>query len=188
MSSNLEFKATPIAGLFIIERKIIADERGYFFRLFCKDELSEIGLKKSLAQINYSHANKKFTVRGFHFQYLPDCETKIVTCIKGEVFDVALDLRAGSPTFLRWFGTILSEKNNRSMFIPEGFAHATQTLTDKSSLIYMHSGAYSPPTEGGININDPVISVKWPAKPLNLSKRDASFPYLSSTFQGISIK
>ena len=73
MSSNLEFKATPIAGLFIIERKVITDERGYFFRLFCKDELSEIGLNKSLAQINYSHANKKFTVRGFHFQDLPDC-------------------------------------------------------------------------------------------------------------------
>ena len=156
--------------------------------MFCKDEFSEIGLNKSLAQINYSHSNKKFTVRGFHFQYPPDCETKIVTCINGEVFDVALDLRAGSPTFLKWFGSILSEKNNRSMFIPEGFAHATQTLTDKSSLMYMHSEAYSPLKEDGVNINDPIISVKWKAKPLNLSKRDASFPYLSSNFQGIIIE
>lgn len=187
MSSNLEFIKTPISDLFILKRKIIGDERGHFFRLFCQDELKEIGLKKPLSQINFSHAKEKYTTRGFHFQYAPNCETKIVTCIKGEIFDVAVDLRAGSPTFLKWFGTILSEENKCSLYIPEGFAHASQSLSDESSLIYLHTEAYSKENEGGVNVNDPMISVQWPHQPYNQSERDASFPFLTSNFKGIEI-
>lgn len=187
MSTNIEHIKTPIADLFVLKRKIIGDERGHFFRIFCKDELNEIGLTKPLVQINFSHAKEKFTTRGFHFQYAPNAETKIVTCIKGEIFDVAVDLRAGSPTFLQWFGTILSEENNQSLFIPEGFAHASQSLSDESSLIYLHTEAYSNINEGGVNVNEPMISVEWPHPPHNLSKRDASFSFLPPNFKGITI-
>lgn len=187
MSSNIEFITTPIADLFVLQRKIASDDRGYFYRVFCQEELRNIGLTKPLAQINFSHAKEKFTTRGFHFQNVPYMETKIVTCAQGAIFDVAVDLRQGSPTFLQWFGTILSEENNKSMFIPEGFAHASQSLSDKSSLIYLHTEVYSREHEGGVNVNDPMISVKWPHPPHNLSKRDASFPLLTVNFKGLPI-
>lgn len=187
MSNNIECVKTPIVDLFVLTRKVIADERGHFFRIFCQDELKEIGLFKPLVQINFSHAKEKFTTRGFHFQYPPHSETKIVTCIKGAIFDVAVDLRKGSPTFLQWYGTILSEENHQSLFIPEGFAHASQSLTDESSLIYLHTAAYSAKNEGGVNVDDPMISVDWPHPPYNLSKRDASFPFLPPNFEGITI-
>lgn len=187
MSANIEFIQTPISGLFVLKRKVIADERGHFFRVFCQNELKEIGLTKTLAQINFSHAKEKFTTRGFHFQYPPNAETKIVTCTKGEIFDVAVDLREGSPTFLQWFGTVLSEDNHQSLFIPEGFAHASQSLSNESSLVYLHTAAYSAKNEGGVNVNDPMISVEWPHPPYNLSKRDASFPLLPPNFRGITI-
>lgn len=185
MPLNFNYLPTPIPDLYVLRRNVIGDYRGHFFRLFCNEELKEIGLSKPLAQINFSHAKSKFTTRGFHFQYAPNAETKIVTCIKGEIFDVAVDLRKGSPTFLQWFGTILSEKNNQSLFIPEGFAHASQSLSDESSLIYLHTEPYSASNEGGVNVNDPMISVKWPHPPQNLSQRDAAFEYLSSEFEGI---
>ena len=187
MSKNIEYLKTPIADLFVLKRKVMADDRGHFFRIFCKDELKEIGLTKPLSQINLSHAKVKFTTRGFHFQYAPNAETKIVTCIRGRIFDVAVDLRAGSPTYLQWFGTILSEDNKQSLFIPEGFAHASQSLSDESSLVYLHTEAYSDKNEGGVNVNEPMISVQWPHPPQNLSARDASFPFLTSSFKGITI-
>lgn len=185
MSSNIEFIKTPIPDLFVLKRKIVSDERGYFFRIFCQEELREIGLKKPISQINFSHAKEKFTTRGFHFQYPPYSETKIVTCTQGEIFDVAVDLRQNSPTFLKWFGINLSENNNLSMYIPEGFGHASQSLTDLSSLIYLHTAPYSNANEGGINVSDPLINVNWPNKPMNQSKRDSSFAYLTDNFKGI---
>jgi dTDP-4-dehydrorhamnose 3,5-epimerase len=178
---------TPISDLLILERNIFTDDRGLFYKLFCCNELQKIGLKKPLAQVNYSHSSKKYTTRGFHFQYPPNTETKITTCIRGEVFDVALDLRVDSPTFLQGFGVVLSGKNNLSVYIPDGFAHASQSLTEESSLLYMHSEVYVPGNEGGINVNDPMISVKWPHTPENLSQRDASFNFLNSDFKGITV-
>jgi len=184
---NFKFIKTPITDLFALERRVLTDDRGYFYRLFCCDELQAIGLSKPLSQLNFSYSRTRYTTRGFHFQYPPNTETKIVTCIKGEIYDVSLDLRAGSPTFLKWFGIILSEKNNLSICIPDGFAHASQSLTEESSIIYMHTEAYAAGNEGGINVNDPMISVEWPHYPENLSQRDASLKYLNSDFKGIKI-
>jgi dTDP-4-dehydrorhamnose 3,5-epimerase len=187
MSSKIEILPTPISGLFVLKRKVISDNRGFFYRLFCQEELKEAGLEKPLSQINFSHANEKYTTRGCHFQHPPYTETKIVTCVKGEIFDVAVDLRKGSPTFLQWYGINLSEENNLSLYIPDGFAHASQSLRDNSSLVYLHTEAYSAGNEGGLNALDPMVSIKWPHEPKNLSVRDAHFPLLTSTFSGIDI-
>lgn len=187
MSSNIEFRNTPITDLYILKRKIASDDRGYFYRLFCYEELKEIGLSKPIAQINYSHAKGKYVTKGFHFQYPPYAETKIVTCVKGEIFDVAVDLRSNSSTFLNWFGIILSEENKLSFFIPEGFAHGFQSLSDESGLIYLHTEAYSSADEGGLSVLDPAIGVKWPHPPQLLSARDSSFLNINSNFKGINI-
>lgn len=187
MSSNLTFKATPIEGLFIIERNLIKDNRGFFFRLFAGSELVSIGLKKSIAHINFSHTNDLHSTRGLHFQYPPHTETKIVTCLKGEVFDVAVDLRKDSPTFLNWFGINLSPENNRSFFIPDGFAHGFQVLKKDSELIYLHTNEYVKESEGGLHVLDPLIGIKWPYEPTKLSERDKGFIFLNNNFKGIEI-
>ena len=187
MSSQIKLASTPIEGLYILSRDIVSDERGFFFRVYCEESLSGLGLSGAFPQINYSFAINKFTTRGCHFQNPPYAETKIVTCSMGAIFDVAIDLREGSKTFLQWFGIVLSEKNGRSLYIPEGFAHGSQSLSNESSLIYLHSKKYSPQNEEGINVFDPMISIKWPGAPANLSKRDKSFPFLSQNFQGVKV-
>ncbi len=187
MSSSLILSNSPIKDLFIIERKIIADNRGFFFRIFSKQELENIGLKKTLSQINFSHSNSINTVRGLHFQYPPHSETKIVTCLKGKVFDVAVDLRKDSSTFLNWFGVILSPENNRSLFIPEGFAHGFQVLEEDSELLYLHTEEYVKESEGGLHVLDPKIGIEWPNEPENLSERDKTFAFLNNNFKGIEI-
>ena len=187
MSQNIKFSKTPISGLYVLERSVFNDTRGYFFRLFCSENLKEIGLSKPMAQINYSHSKKKFTVRGLHFQNPPYTETKIVTCTRGEVFDVAVDLRKGSPTFLQWYGLYLTEKNNLSLYIPDGFAHGFQTMTDESDLLYLHTHSYCEESEAGINILDPLIGVDWPGTPKNISERDSSFLHINRKFKGINV-
>lgn len=182
---NLIFTKTPLDGLFVIERNIVNDQRGTFFRAFCERELQEAGFTDGVSQINYSLTNKKFTTRGFHFQCPPFCESKIITCISGEVYDVALDLRKGSPTFLKCFGVILSEKNYKSHYLPQGFAHAFQSLAEESSLLYVHSKSYNPEYESGVNVSDPRIDVIWPNKPQNMSTKDLNLPMLGAKFEGI---
>jgi len=149
--------------------------------------LKEAGLFKPIVQINLSNAKEKYVTRGLHFQYPPYTETKIVTCVKGSIFDVAVDLRSDSPTFLKWFGTILSEENMQSLYIPEGFAHGSQSLSDESNLVYLHTALYSGSNEGGLNVLDPAIGIEWPNTPKHLSKRDASFLNINSNFKGINI-
>jgi dTDP-4-dehydrorhamnose 3,5-epimerase len=144
MSGHFEVVSTPLAGLAVILRKPMRDERGFFERLFCQEELQTAGLTKPIVQINRSLTRKKGTVRGMHFQYPPHSEVKIVSCLKGEIFDVAVDIRSGSATCLRWHGELLSAENNRSMLIPEGFAHGFQTLSDDCELLYLHTAAYAP--------------------------------------------
>ena len=177
----------PLPGLMLIERPHIGDSRGFFSRLFCAEELSVFGWNKPIAQINHSQTARRGTVRGIHFQLPPDAEAKLVICLHGEIFDLAVDLRMNSPTFLHWHGVHLSAENQRSVLIPEGFAHGFQTLTDDCELIYLHSAAYRPEAEGAVNATDPRLAIKWPLEISEMSDRDRNHPLLDAQFEGIEL-
>jgi len=187
MSKQFKFVKTPLNGLMRLERKVIADDRGHFSRLYCAEDLIEVGNNKSIAQINHTLTRKKGTVRGMHFQYPPHAETKIVSCIKGEVYDVAIDLRKGSPTFLQWHVEILRENDCASFYIPDGFAHGFQTMTNDCELLYFHTDFYSPNEEGAVNAFDPLLKIDWPLKVTEISQRDYNSTFLDSKFKGIDI-
>ena len=175
----------PLNGLKLIQRQIIADSRGTLSRLFCADELLEAGWSKSIAHINHTITSKQGTVRGMHFQNSPNLEMKLISCIQGEVFDVAIDLRCNSPTFLKWYAQILSSENNLAMLIPEGFAHGFQTLTNNVHLIYCHNAPYNSINEGGLNPLDSILDINWPQKISELSVKDQSHSFIDSNFKGI---
>ena len=177
---------TPIAGLKVIERKRISDNRGFLSRIFCSNQLKEFGWQKPIAQINQTMTKKKGTVRGMHYQNAPYAEMKLVSCLQGEIWDVAVDLRKNSPTFLKWHAEKLSCENCRALLIPEGFAHGFQTLSNDCELLYLHSMPYEPEAEAGIQPNDPSISVHWPLNVLEISVRDLGHPLLSDKFDGIT--
>ena len=179
------FKSTALEGLFIVELTPMIDERGWFARTFCKNEFEKIGFKKELVQINHSFTTKKGTLRGMHYQLPPHSEAKLIRCIAGAVYDVAIDLRKDSPTFLKWFGVELSAENKKMIFIPEGFAHGFQTLSDDSELIYHHSKFYTPDSEGAVRYDDPRVNIQWPLEVLNISEKDLIRPYLTTDFKGI---
>lgn len=185
--SRFEFISTPLSGLTVIRRKPIEDERGFFCRFYCAEEFREAGLNKPVAQINHTFTRKKGAVRGLHFQYPPHAEAKIVSCLKGEIYDVAVDIRYGSPTFLCWYAEILSANNYKSLLITEGFAHGFQTLTKDCELIYLHTASYTPDAEGGLNVRDPRLAIVWPLKISGLSKRDMSYAYVDDRFEGIRL-
>lgn len=178
---------TPIASLKVIERERLSDARGFLSRLFCAADLLDAGWRKPVAQINHTMTRQPGAVRGMHFQTAPHAEMKLVSCVRGEVFDVAVDLRTGSATFLRWYAERLSPANGRAMLIPEGFAHGFQALTADCELIYLHSCAYAPTSEGAINAQDPRVGIEWPQRITEQSTRDQSHPMLATEFQGISI-
>jgi dTDP-4-dehydrorhamnose 3,5-epimerase len=182
---QLEISATPLAGLKVVQRRCIEDSRGYFSRIFCADELRESGFPGAIAQINQTLTRRCGAVRGMHFQNPPHTETKVVSCLKGRVFDVAVDLRRGSPTFLAWHGEILSADNRKSLLIPEGFAHGFQTLTDDCELLYLHSAPYAPAAEGALNARDPRLSIDWPLPLGEMSERDRQHPNIDFDFPGI---
>jgi len=186
-NKRFDFHPTPLEGLCVVQRKPVEDPRGFFCRFFCAEEFQAVGLKKSIAQINHTYTVKKGAVRGLHFQYPPYSECKIVSCLRGEVYDVAVDIRKGSPTFLQWHGEILSAANQRSVFIPEGFAHGFQTLTENCELLYLHSEAFHPQAEGALHIADPRIGIVWPIAMTELSERDRSHPVIGSDFEGLSL-
>lgn len=183
----MKFIETDIKDLFIIEPEPFEDDRGKFYRIFCLNELKEIGHTKKIVQANQSLSKQKGTIRGMHFQYPPKVEIKIVKCINGSVFDVTIDLRKKSPTFLQWYGVILSAENMNIMYIPEGFAHGFQTLENNSELLYFHTEFYSPEYEAGIRYNDPAIKIKWPLEITNISKRDREHELINENFKGILI-
>ncbi|MEZ7195945.1 dTDP-4-dehydrorhamnose 3,5-epimerase [Pseudodesulfovibrio karagichevae] len=173
-------KTTPLElnGLYLLETEPFKDHRGQFARLFCARELAEIGLEKPIAQINHSLTRAKGAVRGMHFQRQPHAEVKIVRCLRGACFDVAVDLREDSPTYLRWHGEILTGENNRALLIPEGFAHGFQTLEPDTELLYFHTDFYTPDCEGGVRHDDPALGIKWPLPVCDLSARDKNHPLL----------
>jgi dTDP-4-dehydrorhamnose 3,5-epimerase len=162
-----------------------SDERGSFARLYCQNELGELVGARQIVQINRSRTRNVGAVRGLHYQHQPHAEMKLVRCIKGKVWDVAVDLRAGSPTFLDWHAEELSEDNARMMVIPEGFAHGFQVLEPDSELLYLHTAFYTPAVEEGIRPTDPKLSIAWPLEPQDLSDRDLKHPLLTSEFTGL---
>ena len=180
----MKFIPTILNGSFTIQLDPINDERGWFARYFCKKEFSTIGHEKEWVQMNHSFSLKKGTLRGMHFQKPPYSEIKLVRCIQGSVFDVIIDLRKDSPTFLKWFGTELSAENKLMMYIPEGFAHGFQTLEDNSGLLYMHTAYYSPEAEDGLRYNDPQVNISWPLEISEISMRDNSHDLLEK-FNGL---
>lgn len=187
MSSRFDILDTPLQRLKLIQRKPIGDQRGYLERMFCAEELQSLIPGKGIVQINHTLTAKRGTVRGLHFQYPPHAETKFVSCLRGEVFDVAVDLRQGSPTFLRWHSEILSADNYKSLLIPEGFAHGFQTLIESCELLYFHTAKYQPGAEGGLNAQDPRLDIRWPEAVLELSSRDVALPRVTEAFLGVVV-
>ena len=183
--SRFTISETELAGLKVIERQRLSDARGFLARIFCAEEFDAIGWQHPIAQINHTSTADQGTIRGMHFQHPPHCEMKLVSCLRGEVWDVAVDIRAGSPTFLHWFGAHLSADNCRALLIPEGFAHGFQTLTDTVELLYCHSAAYAAGAEGGLNPRDPQLAIDWPLPVTEISARDLSHPLIHNDFQGV---
>lgn len=176
---------TPINDLKIVQRKPISDDRGFLSRLYCQDDFKLMGLKNHISQINQTLTKKKGAVRGLHYQLAPFAETKLVTCIKGEIFDVAVDLRKDSPTYLSWHAEVLSENNHKSFLIPEGFAHGFQTFSDDCELIYLHTASYSKEHERGLNYLDKKLDISWPLEISEISDRDRTHPIIKDDFEGI---
>lgn len=171
----------------LIHRKSIEDSRGFFSRFYCADDFRETDLNKPIVQINHTFTIRKGAVRGLHFQYPPHAEAKVVSCLKGEIFDVAVDLRQGSPTFLRWHGEILSAGNHRSMLIREGFAHGFQTLSEDCELIYLHFAPFHSEAEGAFHVRDSKLAIAWPLTITELSDRDRAHPLIAADFSGIDL-
>lgn len=185
--SRFDFILTPLPGLKLVRRKAIEDHRGFLSRLYCAEEFAEAGINETIAQINHTLTRTKGAVRGLHFQYPPHGETKLVSCLKGEIWDVAVDLRRDSLTFLQWHGEILSAANRKSFLIPEGYAHGFQALTENCELIYLHTVAYHPEAEGALNVADPRLNIAWPLPIDDLSERDRNHPFISQEYQGIAL-
>jgi dTDP-4-dehydrorhamnose 3,5-epimerase len=181
----MTFTSTPLAGAFEVRLQPFRDERGWFARFYCKKEFETIGHTKEWVQLNQSVTYDKGTIRGMHFQFPPFREIKLVRCIAGAVFDVIIDLRQGSPTFLDWHGAELSAANGNMLYIPEGFAHGFQTLEANSALIYHHTEFYTPAAEGGFRYDDPAFSIPWPLPVSAVSERDSRHPAVEQNFKGI---
>ncbi|WCT10613.1 dTDP-4-dehydrorhamnose 3,5-epimerase [Mucilaginibacter jinjuensis] len=179
------FTENPLPGSYVITPTPFTDERGWFARTYCEAEFEKIGHHKSWKQMNHSFTKQKGTIRGMHYQLPPYGEIKLVRCVHGAVYDVIVDIRQNSPTFLQWFGTTLSAGNKNMMYIPVGFAHGFQTLEDDCELIYQHSEFYVPNSEAGIRYNDDLVKIEWPLDVLSISDRDLNHPPLNLNFKGI---
>lgn len=178
-------RKTPLSGLLHIARQLREDARGSIERLYCHSLFEAIGIAPDVRQINRSVTRRRGTIRGLHFQYPPHAEAKFVQCLRGAVFDVAVDLRRSSPTFLQWHAEVLSEANGAGMFIPPGFAHGMQALEDDTELLYLHTADYAPGAEGGLNALDPALAINWPLEVANQSERDQHHSALTQDFTGL---
>jgi dTDP-4-dehydrorhamnose 3,5-epimerase len=179
--------ALPLSGLVRVQRQPLLDARGLFERMFCAEELAAAGWTQPIAQINRSITRQRGSVRGLHYQRPPHAEMKLVSCLHGEVWDVAVDLRAGSPTFLQWHAERLSPDNACALLIPPGFAHGFQALSDDAELLYLHSTAYAPGAEAGLNPLDPLLALPWPLPVADMSDRDRSHARLTDLFEGVRL-
>ncbi|MBW2570183.1 MAG: dTDP-4-dehydrorhamnose 3,5-epimerase [Deltaproteobacteria bacterium] len=175
----MKINKLPLEDAFVIEPEVVTDNRGIFARVFCQRELQNILHGKNIVQINHSLTKQKGAIRGMHFQYPPKAEVKMVKCLCGSVFDVTIDLKKDSSTFLKWHGEVLSAENMKTIYIPEGFAHGFQTLEENCELLYLHTEFYSPDHEGGVRYDDPKIGIKWPLGITHVSERDQNHSLLA---------
>lgn len=175
MTDNL-LSALPIAGVYVVRSEPKGDTRGSFMRLFCANDFAEANGVREIVQINWSHTVMPGTVRGLHFQEGADADAKWVRCLKGRVWDVIVDLRRDSPTFLQWHAVELSADNSLAVFIPEGCAHGFQSLEADSSLLYLHTAFYKPGADRGIAFDDPQLAIAWPREVVLVSERDRGLP------------
>ncbi|MDI6730128.1 MAG: dTDP-4-dehydrorhamnose 3,5-epimerase [Candidatus Altarchaeum sp.] len=170
------FNKTKLDGVYVIEPELKVDERGYFGRIFCKEELAKHGINFNIVQMNHSLTKTKWSIRGMHFQKEPKSEDKIVQCLIGKVYDVIVDIRENSWTFGQWVAEKLTEENKKMIYIPRGFAHGFQTLTDNCVLQYFMSEFYSPEHASGVRWNDPFFNISWPIKnPTVISEKDQNW-------------
>ena len=170
------FTETKLKGAFLLELEKREDRRGFFARTFCQREFAAHGMNPDVVQCNIAYNKKKATLRGMHSQNAPFQEAKFIRCTKGAIYDVILDLRPGSPTFKQWISAELSEDNHKMLYVPEGFAHGYQTLTEVSEIIYQVSQSYAPESAGGVRYDDPAFSIKWPLEVAVISDLDTSWP------------
>ncbi len=185
MGSTVKILPTPITGLAVVENSTHMDSRGAFSRLYCERTLAPLIGRRKIVQINHSCTAAIGAIRGLHFQFPPYAEMKLVRCLKGRVWDVAVDLREGSSTFLHWHAIELTPANKRMMLIPEGFAHGFQVMEPDSELLYLHTAFYTPEAEGGLRHDDPRLGIPWPIGVSDLSERDAKHPLITATFKGV---
>jgi dTDP-4-dehydrorhamnose 3,5-epimerase len=172
----MRFTETQLPGAFIIDIQPLEDERGFFARGFCERELAEHGLIPRVVQANISFNRRKGTLRGMHSQVAPHEETKLVRCTRGALYDVIVDLRPDSSTYLQWTGVELTADNRRALFVPQGFAHGFQTLQDDTEAFYQVSEFYTPAAERGLRHDDPAIGIDWPLAVASISAKDAAWP------------
>ena len=173
------FHPVPLKDAYTIAWESRSDDRGLFARAFCADEFRREGLVSSFAQANLSENRIAGTVRGMHFQKAPHAEVKLVRCVKGAIYDVIVDIRPDSSTYLQWFGTTLSAENGLMMYVPEGFAHGYQSLEDQATAFYLVSTPYAPWAEGGLRHDDPHLAIRWPISVTSVSPKDVAWPLLS---------
>ena len=174
------FNKTTIDGVYTIDPEPHNDNRGFFARAFCVKELAGAGIDMNAVQINTSHNYKKYTLRGLHSQIAPNEEIKIIRCVRGAIFDVAVDVRPSSPTFGKYVSAELTQENGRMLVVPKGFAHGYMTLCDEADVLYFVSEAYAPGSEKGYRFDDPFFDIKWPSKQgLTTSEKDLAWPYLN---------
>jgi len=183
----LNLLRTKLKGVHIVETNYLSDNRGVFGRLFCKRELEPALGGREIVQVNFSLTESCGAVRGIHFQHPPYSEMKLVRCIKGRVWDVVVDLRKDSTTFMEWHAEELSQDNTRMVIIPEGCAHGFQTMEAGSELLYLHTEYYSPDAEEGLAYNDPLLNILWPLPITEISDRDRGHPIITKQFSGIKI-
>jgi dTDP-4-dehydrorhamnose 3,5-epimerase len=175
----LTFHETEISGVFLVETDPAVDERGEFVRRYCREEFAEHGLDFSPVQVSTSSNRRRGTLRGLHFQAPPKPEAKLVCCLRGAVFDVAVDLRSSSPSHGRWTAVELTAANGRGLYIPPGCAHGFQTLEDDTEVLYLITQPYESSLQRGVRWDDPTLGIEWPEEPTAISERDRSFPDLA---------
>jgi dTDP-4-dehydrorhamnose 3,5-epimerase len=178
--------ATALPGVVIVSSTPFSDHRGAFIRLYCERELARVIGGRRIVQINHSRTAMIGAVRGMHFQMRPHAEMKLIRCLRGRVWDVAVDLRAGSPTFLRWHAEELTPQTAHMLVIPEGCAHGFQVLEAESELLYLHTAFYTPEAEGGVSFADPRLAIPWPLPIADFSERDRNLPPIDPDFRGIT--
>ncbi|MEM8868320.1 MAG: dTDP-4-dehydrorhamnose 3,5-epimerase [Verrucomicrobiota bacterium] len=174
----MKFTETPLKDAWVIDLETRGDDRGYFARAFCQKEFDAHGIESKVVQSNVSYSKHAGTLRGMHFQKDPAQETKLVRCVRGSLYDVIVDLREDSPTYLKHFGVELTAANKRMLFVPRGFGHGFMTLEDDTEALYMVSEFYSPEFESGVRHDDPALGISWPLEVTVISDKDANWPLL----------